>query len=93
MKFQIEYPDSNNFLLEIVKANQVSDYILEVTFSDGKTNQIDFKEFLSKSSHPEIRKYLDQRLFSTFEIKDGNVIWSDYDLIFPIADLYSGKIS
>jgi hypothetical protein len=93
MKFHIESLETNNPLLEVIKATQLSDSMLEVKFSDGKINQIDFKEFLSRSSHPEIRKYLDQDLFSTFEVKDGNVIWNDYDLIFPLADLYSGKIS
>lgn len=93
MKFKIESPDADNPIIEVIQATQIADFILKVKFSDGKTNQIDFKEFLSSSSHPEIRKYLDQGLFSTFEIKDGNVIWNDYDLIFPLADLYSGKIS
>lgn len=93
MKFHIESLETNNPLLEVIEATQLSDSMLEVKFSDGKINQIDFKEFLSRSSPPEIRKYLDQDLFSTFEVKDGNVIWNDYDLIFPLADLYSGKIS
>lgn len=93
MKFHIESLEPDNPVLEVIQAIQLSDYMLEVKFSDGKINQVDFKEFLSRSLHPEICKYLDQDLFSTFEVKDGNVIWNDYDLIFPIADLYSGKIS
>lgn len=93
MKFHIESLEPDNPVLEVIQAIQLSDYMLEVKFSDGKINQIDFKEFLSRSSHPEICKYLNQDLFSTFEVKDGNVIWKDFDLIFPLADLYSGKIS
>jgi hypothetical protein len=93
MKFHIESPVADYPILEVIQAKHLADYILEVKFSDGKSNRIDFKEFLTNSSHPEIRKYLDQGLFSTYEVKDGNVIWNDYDLIFPLVDLYSGKIS
>lgn len=92
MKFHIESLELDNPVLEVIQAIQLSDYMLEIKFSDGKINQIDFKEFLSRSLHSEICKYLDQDLFSTFEVKDGNIIWNDYDLIFPIADLYSGNI-
>ena len=48
--------------------------------------------FLSKSFHPSISKYLDENLFRNFEIKDGNLNWNDYDLIFPVYDLYEGNI-
>ena len=39
-----------------------------------------------------IKKYLDETLFKQFKIVDGNLNWNDYDLIFPIYDLYQGKI-
>jgi protein associated with RNAse G/E len=93
MRFQIETPEAVHPIIKVSQAIKVGDYSLEIKFSDGKINQIDFQEFLEKSVHPEIRKYLDQALFEAFEVKDGNVSWNDYDLIFPMADLYSGKIS
>ncbi|MBC6365463.1 DUF2442 domain-containing protein [Algoriphagus sp. AK58] len=93
MKFNIESPVADYPILEVIQAKHIADYVLEITFNDGISNRIDFRDFLSGSSHPEIRKYLDQSLFLTFEVKDGNVIWNDHDLIFPLADLYSGKIS
>ena len=31
--------------------------------------------------------------FSNFSLKDGNLNWNDYDLIFPIADLYNDQIT
>jgi hypothetical protein len=93
MKFQIESHEVSNPTIEVIQAVQIADYILELKFSDGKTNRVDFEKFLSNTCHPEIRKYLIQENFRTFEIKDGNVIWNDYDLIFPIEDLYSGKIN
>jgi hypothetical protein len=42
--------------------------------------------------HPSIKKYLDERQFSNFNLSDGNLNWNDYGMIFPIWDLYNGKI-
>jgi len=35
---------------------------------------------------------LDERKFKEFQIIDGNLNWNDYDLIFPIYDLYQGRV-
>jgi hypothetical protein len=35
---------------------------------------------------------LDESKFKQFLILDGNLNWNDYDLIFPIADLYQGIV-
>jgi hypothetical protein len=53
---------------------------------------VDFKTFLEKSSHPSIKKYLDEDKFKQFKVIEGNLNWNDYELIFPVADLYNGKI-
>jgi hypothetical protein len=53
---------------------------------------VDFKSFLETSSHPSIKKYLDETKFKQFIILDGNLNWNDYDLIFPIADLHQGVV-
>lgn len=70
----------------------MSDYAIRIKFSDGHEKLVDFKPFLIKSLHPSIKKYLDENLFSNFSLTNGNLNWNDYDLIFPISDLYSGKI-
>jgi len=53
---------------------------------------VDFKYFLEASQHPAVRKYLNKERFRLFSIVDGNLNWFDYDLIFPLEDLYEGKI-
>jgi hypothetical protein len=53
---------------------------------------VSFKEFLSKSQHHSIIKYLNEESFSKFKIIDGNLNWNDCEMIFPISDLYEGKI-
>jgi len=94
MKITIEYKDSESKLnsLKIDSAKYLSDYAIRIKFSDGNEKLVDFKPFLSKSLHPSIKKYLDENKFSQFSLTDGNLNWNDYELIFPISDLYNGQI-
>ncbi|MCK5032562.1 MAG: DUF2442 domain-containing protein [Calditrichia bacterium] len=83
---------TSNSIFEIKDANYLGDFALRVKFSDGTEKLIDFKPFLSKSQHPSIKKYLNEVNFKSFKIVEGNLNWNDYDLIFPISDLYRGYI-
>ncbi len=95
MKIIVDYKDSESGFnqLKIDSAKYLSDYAIRIKFSDGNERLIDFKPFLSKSLLPSIKKYLDGNKFSNFSLTDGNLNWNDYDLIFPISDLYNGQIS
>ena len=95
MRIFVDYKDSESGLkqLKIDSAKYLSDYAIRIKFSDGKERLVDFKPFLSKSLHPSIKKYLDEKMFSNFSLTDGNLNWNDYDLIFPISDLYNGQIN
>ncbi|MCH7658902.1 MAG: DUF2442 domain-containing protein [Bacteroidetes bacterium] len=68
------------------------DYAIRIKFKDGTEKLVDFKSFLNKSQHPSINKYLKEDLFSDFKIVKGNLDWNDHDLIFPVWDLYNGRI-
>ena len=94
MKIIVDYKDSDSGFnqLKIDSAKYLSDYVIRIRFSDGKEKLVDFKPFLLKSLHPSIKKYLDENKFSNFSLTDGNLNWNDYDLIFPISDLYNGQI-
>jgi len=94
MKIIVDYKDSDSGVnqLRIESAKYLSDYAIRIKFSDGNEKIVDFKTFLSKSAHPSIKKYLDENRFSKFSLTDGNLNWNDYDLIFPISDLYKGQI-
>ena len=73
-------------------AERIDDYALRLTFDDGTLQVVDFKTFLSLSRHPDIRAYLEPVRFSTFRIEYGELVWGDYDLCFPIADLYRNRL-
>ena len=78
--------------ISILQANCIGDYKIEFKFDDGKLVIVDFKQFLENSSHPEIRKYLDLEKFKSFKLVDGDIDWNDFDLVFPIYDLYTNAI-
>ena len=78
--------------LSIKEARYVDDYQIYMKFNDGKENIIDFKSFIFKSHHPDINKYKNIDLFKRFNLEFGEIEWNDYDLSFPIYDLYKGEI-
>lgn len=93
MKITVSNTDYNlDKPLSIIKAKNLGNYHILIEFNNGVEKFVDFADFLSKSQHKSIKKYLNETLFGTFKIIDGNLNWNDYDMIFPIADLYDGKI-
>jgi hypothetical protein len=82
----------NQNLINIIKAESAGDYRLHLTFDDGKEQAVDFKPFLTRSQHPDIRSYLDPARFATFRIEFGELVWGDYDLCFPVIDLYLNQL-
>jgi len=92
MKIVNEIIDEGAYLT-ILKADYQENYRLQLFFSNGKNLIIDFEPFISNSYHHGIRKYLDKDQFRKFKIVNGNLNWNDYDLIFPIEDLYLGNLN
>ena len=94
MKISVDYNDSNTIILpKITQAAFAGNYSVLLTFSDGVIKKVNFGGFLKKSLHPTIRSYLDVEKFKQFKIEDGNIVWGEnWDLIFSIEQLYSGKI-
>ncbi len=79
-------------IIKILNVKYLKDYKLSLDFIDGKTQIVDFEPFLSTSLHPEIKKYLKPQNFKKFKLEGGELMWGDYDLIFPIMDLYHNRI-
>lgn len=78
--------------LNITAVEPFGDYALRICFDDDTTQTADFKPFLSLSRHPDIRAYLDPARFAAFRIEYVELLWGDYDLCFPIADLYQNRL-
>lgn len=78
--------------LEVTEAKYVSGYKLLLTFNDGAVRVVDFGPFLAKARNPDTTDYRDLKKFKRFHIQDGDLIWGDHQMIFPIMDLYRGTI-
>lgn len=69
-------------------------YKLEILFTDEKKKIVDFKQFFNTHGHPQYNKYKKPENFKKFKIENGNIIWGkDWDMIFPVYDLYQGKVN
>ncbi len=82
----------NSTFIQLMAAEQVGDYRLCLRFSDGHRQEIDFKPFLSQARHPDLRAYLEPERFATFRVEYGDLVWGDYDLCFPVIDLYRNAL-
>jgi len=81
-------PDTIN----IVSAEQTEAFCIHLRFDDGTQQTVDFKPFLLHARHADIRAWLDAQRFSEFRIEYGELVWGDYELCFPIIDLYRNQI-
>jgi hypothetical protein len=79
-------------VINVIAAKLTGTYTLHLEFDDGVVQTVDFLPFLSRSIHPAIRAYLEPDRFASFRIEYGEVVWGDYDLIFPVADLYCNRV-
>ena len=82
---------NENQIIAIEKADYIDTYRIRLHFNDKTTQIIDFGNFILSSHNPHIAKYSDLEIFKKFSITDGDLEWNDYDLCFPIADLYENQ--
>lgn len=81
-----------NKVISISKACYLKGYQIELKFDDDSAQVIDFGPFLKSTRNPMIKKYLKKKVFKSFSIVHGDLIWNDYELCFPIWDLYTNNI-
>ena len=80
--------------VRLLSATYLHDYVIRFAFSDGKTNDIDFHPFLSKTpQNPMTSKYLNLDLFKKFKITPINDIsWNDREMCYSFDTLYRGYV-
>lgn len=92
MKIVEDYQEHYCKIIRVVSAKYIGDFVVRISFADGHETLVDFKSFIMNASHPSVKKYQNETLFKNFHILDGNLNWNNYDLIFPVEDLYNGDI-
>jgi hypothetical protein len=78
--------------INITSVEKIAQYQLRLVFDDGTVREVDFKDFLAQSHHPDIRAYLEESKFDAYHLEFGELVWGDFDLCFPIIDLYHNRI-
>ena len=78
--------------IEISEAVYTSDYRIRLRFSDKTERVVDFGPFLQNARNPDTTDFRDLNKFKTFRVENGDLIWGDYQMIFPIIDLYKGEV-
>jgi hypothetical protein len=79
-------------VINITETEYLGEYRLRISFDDATAREVDFGPFLKGSLQPDIRKWLDKTAFKSYRLEYGELVWGDYELCFPIADLYAGVI-
>ena len=84
---------SNTINIEVKNATYLDGYRLSIAFTNGKNKVVDFTQFIINTNKQALTKYKDVSNFKKFKIEHGNVVWGrNWDLIFPIHQLYQGKL-
>ena len=78
--------------ISVKRAEYVSGYRLRLIFDNGFERVMDFAPFLKRATNPMLTQYRRMTKFKRFRLDDGNLMWGDYEMIFPITDLYRGEI-
>jgi hypothetical protein len=78
--------------LRVIEATYVPRHRVDIKFNDGTRRVVDFGPFLKQARNPMFTKYRGIKEFKSFHIHDGDLMWGDYEMIFPIMDLYHGTI-
>jgi len=78
--------------IEIINACYLENYKIEFDFMDNTKKTVNFESFLKQAKNPMIKKYLDLETFKDFTLRDGDIDWNDYELCFPIANIYEGNL-
>ena len=77
----------------IIDAVDAGNLTVCLTFNDNTKRNVNIGDFIRRHPHPQYNKYLDPHKFSRFTIEDGNIVWGkNWDLIFPLEQLYAGVI-
>lgn len=80
--------------IKIIDAKYFGNGIVEITFNDKHFEYINVSKFIKDNPHPQYNKYLDEKKAKQFKLENGNIVWGkNWDLVFAINDIYSGKLN
>lgn len=79
-------------IISIVSAKIVAELTLNITFDDKHSINVNFSDFLNQTKLPDLIKYRKKENFKKFKLVNGNLIWGDYEMMFPLNSLYLNEL-
>ena len=77
--------------LYITEARNAGNLSVYLRFNDGSEQTVAVGDYIVRHPHPQYNKYLNEKKFNQFMIENGNIVWGkNWDLMFPIEQLYTG---
>ena len=64
-------------MLEINKAQYISDYNIQLVFNNGRAGIANLEETIFKDKRPVFAKLQDQSVFKDFKVEHSTVTWPD----------------
>lgn len=92
VRTQFKEAQMTDKVINIVSVAYKGGYRLHLEFDDATVQVVDFEPFLQRSTHHDIRAYLDPDRFAAYRLVYGELVWGDYGLCFPMADLHANQI-
>jgi len=75
--------------MKILSVKYLDAYKLEVQFSTGEIKIADFEDFLKKSKHTSINKFLDKSKFKKVVIDTGFLSWNAGEMEISALSVYN----
>ena len=88
----IDWKTEEPMKVEIIEAECVSGHKIRLKFSDDTSSVMDFEPFLRKATNPDLAQYRHLKKFRQFRLHYGDLMWGDYEMIFPVADLHCEEL-
>ena len=77
--------------MTILKVNYLSDYKLEVIFSNGAKRIADFKAFLFKEQNPMTTQFRDKERFKNVYIEFGHLTWENGQMDISAKSIFDNE--
>jgi hypothetical protein len=77
--------------MRITQLEQLGNYRLLVTFTDGTRREADFGAFLQSSTRPLVRQFADPVQFATVHLDEfGVLVWGDDEMDINPVSIHAG---
>lgn len=78
--------------IKITDAVYLRNYEILVLFSNNRMKVVDFTLAIKNYAKGDYSVYAQKARFKKFRIEKGNIVWGkNWDLLFPIQDVFNGR--